>query len=158
MSDESDDSYIAQARVVVAATLAATMSLLPFKTRRRRRRSNRHGTVARYRLRRSVESVYHAVGDRKFRAGHRMSYADFQQLCLLLDPHLNELTSRGNGPLRRGGANGRIANSVRVACALQFFAGGKGYDLVPLYGISRALFFESILMVVEAINYVLHWQ
>lgn len=147
VADESDDDVILP---VVAAALTTAVAHHR-RRRRRRRRSNRRDTVARVRTRKTIEAIYREIGDSEFRRAYRMSYANFQQLCRLLDPHLNNL-STGDGPLRRGGANGKVSNSVRVAVALRYFAGGKRYDLNPLFGLSPASIYKSIEMVVEAIN------
>jgi hypothetical protein len=48
--------------------------------------------------------------------------------------------------------NGIIDSSIRLACALRYFAGGSTYDLAPLYGISHTEVFNSVWYVVEAVN------
>lgn len=142
VADESDDDVILP--VVVAAALTPAVA---HRRRRRRKSSNRRDTVARVRTRKTIEAIYREIGDSEFRRAYRMSYANFQHLCRLLDPHLNNL-STGDGPLRRGGANGKVSNSMRVAVALRYFAGGKRYDLNPLFGLSPASIYKSIEMVV----------
>ena len=42
--------------------------------------------------------------------------------------------------------------TVRLACALRFFAGGEAYDISVMFGVSHSSVFESIDIVVEAIN------
>jgi hypothetical protein len=48
--------------------------------------------------------------------------------------------------------NGIIDSSIRLACALRYFAGGSVYDLAPLYGIVISEVFSSVWYVVEAVN------
>ncbi len=48
--------------------------------------------------------------------------------------------------------NGIISTSVRLACALRYFAGGSAYDLMAKYGISYSSMLESVWYVVDAIN------
>jgi hypothetical protein len=48
--------------------------------------------------------------------------------------------------------NGRISSSVRLACALRYFAGGSPYDLVGVYGILHTDVVDSVWHVVEAVN------
>jgi hypothetical protein len=48
--------------------------------------------------------------------------------------------------------NGPISTSVRLACALQYFAGGSPYDIMSKYGISHSEVMETMWYVVEAIN------
>ena len=48
--------------------------------------------------------------------------------------------------------NGSIDSSVRLACALRYFAGGSPYDLMGKYGISHTVVMESVWYVVQAVN------
>ena len=48
--------------------------------------------------------------------------------------------------------NGPVSTSVRLACALRYFAGGSPYDIMGKYGISHASLYESIWTVVKAVN------
>jgi hypothetical protein len=48
--------------------------------------------------------------------------------------------------------NGPITTSVRLACAIRFFAGGSPYDIMGKYGISHTEMMESVWYVVEAVN------
>ncbi len=70
------------------------------------------------RPRESVQSIYAELGDTLFRRRYKMTYADFQELCELLDPELNAL-ARGPGRPPRD----VVENSIRVACAVRYFAG-----------------------------------
>ena len=48
--------------------------------------------------------------------------------------------------------NGKISSSVRLACAIQYFAGGSPYDLMAKYGVSDSKVFTGVWAVVEAVN------
>ncbi|KAL3792389.1 hypothetical protein ACHAWO_010081 [Cyclotella atomus] len=50
--------------------------------------------------------------------------------------------------------NGKIHTSVRLACALRYFAGGSLYDIISTYGISHTEQFDSVwyVDVVDAVN------
>jgi hypothetical protein len=50
--------------------------------------------------------------------------------------------------------NGPITTSVRLACALRYFAGGSSYDLMGKYGVSHTEVLKSVWCVVEAVNNV----
>ncbi|KAL3774298.1 hypothetical protein ACHAW5_010202 [Stephanodiscus triporus] len=50
--------------------------------------------------------------------------------------------------------NGRISTSVRLACALRYFAGGSPYDIMSVYGVSHTIILDSVWCVVEATNQV----
>ncbi len=51
-----------------------------------------------------------------------------------------------------GVGNGPVSTSVRLACALRYFADGSPYDIMAKYGLSHASLYESIWAVVEALN------
>ena len=70
---------------------------------------------------------------------------------------------RGKGNFRRKSGfgyrpppvpNGHILTSVRLACAIRYFAGGSAYDLMGKYGISHSEVMNSVWYVIEAINLV----
>jgi hypothetical protein len=48
--------------------------------------------------------------------------------------------------------NGAIETSVRLACAIRYFAGGSVYDLMIKYGISNSAIYDSIWVTVDAVN------
>ncbi len=48
--------------------------------------------------------------------------------------------------------NGHICTSVRLACALRYFAGASPYDLMVQYGLSYAAVLNGVWYVVDAIN------
>ena len=48
--------------------------------------------------------------------------------------------------------NGSITLSIRLACAIRYFAGGSPSDIAPLYGISYWEALSSVWIAVAAIN------
>ena len=92
-----------------------------------------------------------------------MSYESFWNLHTKLATRINRarLAMRRYVPKRgrNGGKfklppirNERITTSVRLACALRYFAGGSAYDLMGTYGISHTDIMDSVWHVVEAVN------
>ena len=125
--------------------------------------SSRAGRIARQRKRQSVHSVYMSLGDTYFRRAYRMSYDSFRRLHKLLATGINSARLKMRRYIPKGGRkggkfkpppirNGRISTSVRLACALRYFAGGSPYDLVGVYGISHTDVMDSVWHVVDAVN------
>lgn len=81
-----------------------------------------------------------------FRCAFQMSYSSFWKLENLLRPLLRERK------YDKAWNNGPILPSVRVACALQYFAGAAAYDIAFTFGIVPSEVFKSIWEVVDAIN------
>jgi len=48
--------------------------------------------------------------------------------------------------------NGIISTSVRLGIAIRYFAGGSPYDIMVKFGVSHTSVFESVWIVVEAVN------
>jgi hypothetical protein len=75
-----------------------------------------------------------------------MSYVSFNPLAHKLKPFMQQ---RHFSMARR---NGPIYHSVRVTCAIRYFAGGSPYDLATTFGIAVSEVFESVCEVVNAVN------
>ena len=134
-----------------AAAIAASFMLSNLLSSPKDPRGHRIGSKTRQRVRRSVESVYHEIGEVLFRRAYRMTYQSFLELYRLLEPELLRIhkeiqketvarrrkrsKSRGRSPSKtwkRHVPNGVITTStVRLAIALRFFAGGDLYDVAP---------------------------
>jgi hypothetical protein len=110
-----------------------------------------------------VRDIYTILGAAYFRRAYRMSYKSFWVLHSKLATKINitRLKARRYVPKggRKGGKyklppirNGRISTSVRLACALRFFAGGSVYDIMGNYGISHTDVMDSVWHVVHAVN------
>ena len=100
------------------------------------------------RVRKSVTQVYRELGA-YFRRSFRMTYKVFTRLFRLLQDDLIRIVdSKGTNKC----PNGRIALTVRLGCAIRFFAGGDAYDIACMFGISHSSVFKSIDFVIDAIN------
>ena len=53
---------------------------------------------------------------------------------------------------RNGATNGLIAGSVRLACALRYFAGGDPSDIGAVYVIGNTDVYNSVWIVVDFVN------
>jgi hypothetical protein len=83
-----------------------------------------------------------------------MKYHSFKKLARKLRNGI--LQASGKNPFAGGNyrhiPNGPITPSVRLACALRYFAGGSPYDIMTTYQIGYTDTVNSIWYVVEAIN------
>ena len=107
------------------------------------------------RQRRSVTQVYREMGAGYFRRSFRMTFRTFRRLYRLLEPYLKKARGGSNQDdpdyVERS-PNGSIPLTVRLACMLRFFAGGKAYDISVMFGIVHLSVFESIDCVINAVN------
>lgn len=164
---EEQDLSTARVFAAAAAALVALTELQKNHHDQQRTTTNnrpcRRGTKggkrrsARPRTRRSVEDIYDCLGPGFFRRAYRMSYQTFWKLHAILEPQI--LASNASSMRRRSScplpiANGKISTrSVRLACALRYFAGASPYDLMTSFGISHVSVLESVWIVVQAINH-----
>jgi len=111
----------------------------------------RKGKPTRRRKRRRVNDIFHELGRKVFRRAYRMHIESFFELYQTLKQDLYRVMNYDGG-VRKHAPNGRIHPTVRLACALRFFAGGDVLDIVPTYGISKTEVHESILYVIQATN------
>ena len=94
-----------------------------------------------------------------------MHYESFWCLHKKLDELIESARLKSQGYNKKGGRaggnyslppvpNGPITTSVRLACAIRFFAGGSPYDIMGKYMVSHTEMMESVWYVVEAVNSV----
>ena len=100
----------------------------------------------RRRMRCSVAHIYKQLGPTYFRRAYRMKYQSFSKLVELLVPYLPTVDCS------MAHVNGSISNSVRLAVALRYFAGGSPYVITTTYGISFSEVFVSVWRIVNAVN------
>jgi hypothetical protein len=91
-----------------------------------------------------------------------MGYDSFWRLHDLLEAKIEEAAARIRGYMPKGGrgenrsnpptANGIISTSVRLGIAIRYFAGSSPYDIMAKFGVSHTSVFESVWMIVEAVN------
>lgn len=101
---------------------------------------------ARERERRTVLQIYQMLGPYYFQRAYRMSYNKFQTLSHKLSQYMKKRN------IQKVAWNGPIYNSIRVACAIRYFAGGSPYDIATTFGISLSEVFVSVWDVVDAVN------
>ena len=110
----------------------------------------------RHRKRRSVMSIFEEMGPNYVRWAYRMEQESFWKLHSLLRPYLEQRDQRQEGSNQKkhrdGAKNGLIPTSVRLSCALRYFAGGSAYDISVVHGISHTEVFLSLWRVVDAVN------
>ena len=109
-----------------------------------------------------MEQIYCCLGSPYFWRAYRLSYESFLFLHEILSVRIAKAVDDLRPYELRGGRggnykpppvrNGPVSTSVRLACALRYFAGGSPYHIMAKYGISHASLFESIWAVVEAVN------
>jgi hypothetical protein len=82
-----------------------------------------------------------------------MKYSSFKKLAKKLEAKIVEKSGKNQSSFfQRYIPNGPITPSVRLACALRYFAGASFYDLMTTYGIGHTDASNSIWYVVDAIN------
>ena len=124
---------------------------------------SRDGIKALSCIRRSVEEIYTGMGPYYFRRAYRMKYESFWILHEHLEMGIEVARLESKEYKNRGGRdggmyvlppvpNGPISTSVRLACALWYFAGGSSFDIMSKYGIGHSEVMESVWYVVEAVN------
>jgi hypothetical protein len=102
----------------------------------------------------SIEEIYGCLGERYIRQAYRMLYQSFWLLHGNLSPRIAKAVDNSRCYKQKGGRggkyklspmrNGPVSTSVRLACALQYFAGALQYDIMAKYGISEKSVRESI--------------
>ena len=116
---------------------------------------NQPATPTIKRVRRSASSIFNELGPGYMSRAYRMDEQAFWSLHRKLYPHMGykvraRVSSKKKG--RSGARNGRIHSSVRLSAAIRFFAGGSGYDIAIVHGISYTEVFRSVWTTVDAIN------
>jgi DDE superfamily endonuclease len=98
------------------------------------------------RTRVSMREIFNELGAAYFKRAYRMSYETFCKLSNKLSAAIARFArKRGSSPMiYRRGPNGTITPSVRLGCALRYFAGGSPYDIMTSMGIGRADISRSV--------------
>jgi hypothetical protein len=99
------------------------------------------------RYRKTIEGLLEEYGERHFERAYRMSFTTFCDLHTLL--HTSILS--GAPPNHTGGLP-RICTKIRLAAAIRFFAGGSVWDIMISHGMSRTETYDSVWMIVDAVN------
>ncbi len=147
---------------IIQAVAVAAAEHYSYSQNGGKRAASRLGKSARKRVRWSVAEIYHCLSPIYFCHAYRMSYESFLRLHDLLEVRIKEAAAkiRGYTPKDFHGenwsappiSNGTISTSVRLGVAKRYFAGGSPYDIMSKFGVSHTSVFESVWMVVEAVN------
>jgi hypothetical protein len=156
-ADEDDDYAVVLrgCKLVIAAAGLVGARRCPHISRKRR--------AALYCVRRSVSDIYRGLGEKYFHRAYRMHYELFWCLHEKLEDGIASARLKSRGYEIKGGRvggnyslppvrNGPITTSVRLACAIRYFAGGSPYDIMAKYEVSHSQMMESVWYVVEAVN------
>jgi hypothetical protein len=117
----------------------------------------------------SVHDVFLSMGPRLFRRAFRMHFDSFWCLHSILSNNITASMDKAQSYSRKGGRsggncslppvpNGPIPSSIRLACALWYFAGGSAYDIMMSFNISYGDVLNSVWIVVKAINNTVEFQ
>lgn len=101
-----------------------------------------------------VNRMFNEHGPGYTRRAYRMKADAFWKLEKMLRPYMIRKRSRRVSQIRdRDGArNGRISPSIRLSAALRYFAGGRPDDITLSHGISHSEVFNSVWLVVDAVD------
>jgi hypothetical protein len=140
----NNDDALQTAQLLAVAAVAHMLLLLGSRQKKRIRREV--ARFARKRSRRSTNEIYSMLGPYYFRRAYRMSFEAFNSLVAKLTPFMHPRQ------VKYARINGSISNSVRVAAAIRYLAGGASYDIATTFGIAVSEVFESLWEVIDAIN------
>ena len=139
---------------MVAVKTVASAAEVILKQRRRRRRFRQLGASPRRRI--QVRDIFKQVGPLFFRRAYRMKYGSFCKIARKLHNHIMLASRKNCSPNTRKNyrhvPNGPITTSVRLACALRYFAGASAYDIMTTYQIGYVDTIMSVWYVVQSIN------
>ena len=110
------------------------------------------------RVRRFVTDIFDELGPGYVRRAMRMQGASYWKLLSILEVKMegicNDDLLKEDSPKtwKSGAKNGRITAGVRLSAALRYFAGGRPDDIGLVHGISHSEVFNSVWIVVDAVN------
>jgi hypothetical protein len=107
------------------------------------------------RQRKQVSTIFREVSPHYMRRAYRMDENSFYALHRMLRPHLRYLIRppvSSTKKFKNGAHNGLINSTVRLSCALRYFAGGSPYDIACMHGVFHTEVFKSVWRVVDAVN------
>ena len=107
------------------------------------------------RKRRSMNSIFHELGDYYTRRAYRMDKKAFWKLhkSVYKEMGYNIKPSPTSKKKHKNGARiGLIPSPTRLSCAIRYFAGGAPYDIALSHGISVREIYISFWRTVDAVN------
>lgn len=150
-SDEA--SYFTTGNAFFSSSVVAILLISDLVARRCRekgklRKGRVRGSKTCRRMRSPITAIFDEYGPILFRRAYRMDEDSFWKLLNLLETNMGIKRGRKRGAT----PNGPVCNSVRLAMALRYFAGGDPLDIAVVYKVSRDLVYKSAWLVVDAIN------
>ena len=154
-----DDSE--QAKTLGDASLIAVLASISnlhqmtvmFMTKSKKRR--RYKIYQRIkRKRRTIQCLYQEYGG-MFSRAYWMDYNVFMSLHELIKPGIDEYVCQNDNSNNEEcfyRHNGAISSEIRLAAALQYFAGGSYLDITISYGVGKTDVYRSVWAAVHATN------
>jgi DDE superfamily endonuclease len=148
--------FAVTAALVLAAIPGAGLGMDSSDEEAGPKRRRGHRDKARFRVRRSISSIFREYGPYYVRRAYRMTQAAFWDLHTKLEPHMTTIRSSGSAKRkklhRNGSKNGLIPTEICLSAAIRYFAGGRPEDIAISHGISHSEVFYSCWKVVDAVN------
>ena len=110
------------------------------------------GAEHRSRTRNYVHKMFDEYGPYYAKRAYRMPVKSFWRLHVLLRPYMIVSRRSAGTKRKRGAKNGTIGTQLRLSAALRYFAGGRPDDISISHGISHSEVFNSVWIVVDAVN------
>ena len=139
---------------VVAGVLLASFPETFYNDEDEQQRSPAKGFRHRTRERKFVGKMFNEHGPGYTRRAYRMKAISFWKLEKMLRPYMMRPRSRKVKAIRKrdGARNGRITTAIRLSAAIRYFSGGRPDDITLSHGISHSEVFNSVWLVVDAVN------
>ena len=110
-----------------------------------------HSSAHRTRERKRVSDIFNELGPYYVRRAYRMTSSDFWALLSIVEPYI-VVPKSPRKKHKNGAKNGLITPEIRLSSALRYFAGGRPEDIALVHGISHTEVFNSVWMIVDAVN------
>eukprot|EP00977_Amphora_coffeiformis_P003887 scaffold770_cov76-Amphora_coffeaeformis.AAC.2 len=136
---------------VAVAKAASLTAILFYRNKAKRKIGSRKGSPTRRRTRKTTEELFEQLGEVYFRRAFRMSYASYLALLAYLKDGILRVSGK-DLESKKFRPNGTIYPTVRLGCALRYFAGGSPYDISCCFGISHTEVLDSVSCVIDATN------
>ena len=109
----------------------------------------------RKRIRCHVQSIFDEQGSYYQRSAYRMTAEDFWVLSAMITPYMKCGKIHHSNPRKRNkhntSVNSVIPCSIRLSCAIRYFAGGAADDTAFVHGVSNTEVYDSVWFVCDAV-------
>jgi hypothetical protein len=166
--EEDDESYAKASQFLYIAT---SFLLIADHISQKRKRQRPPSSSPCKRVHKLVPRIFTELGKYYVRHAYQMDEASFWKLYGLLRDHMKRVIAeqpkkkkkrKGKGKKKckashhkkkkKGATNDIISLLLRLSVALQYFAGGDPYNIMVSHGMSHTEVYNSIWIVVDAIN------